>query len=46
MDRAERIVLSERDAVRVLELPENPPWRITFGWTEDDATDIDLEDYH
>ena len=21
-------------------------WRITFGWTEDDATDVDLEDYH
>jgi len=21
-------------------------WRITFGWTEGDATDIDLEDYH
>ncbi|MDB5395686.1 MAG: hypothetical protein JWM91_3192 [Rhodospirillales bacterium] len=25
MDRAERIVLSERDTVRVLELLENPP---------------------
>jgi uncharacterized protein (DUF1778 family) len=25
VDRAERIVLSERDAVRVLELLENPP---------------------
>jgi proteic killer suppression protein len=21
-------------------------WRITFGWTEGDATDVDLEDYH
>ena len=21
-------------------------WRITFGWTEHDATDVDLEDYH
>ena len=21
-------------------------WRITFGWTEDDATDVDLGDYH
>ena len=21
-------------------------WRITFGWTEDDAIDVDLEDYH
>jgi hypothetical protein len=20
--------------------------RTTFGWTEDDATDVDLEDYH
>jgi uncharacterized protein (DUF1778 family) len=25
LDRAERIVLSERDTVRVLELLENPP---------------------
>ena len=21
-------------------------WRITFGWDGEDATDIDLEDYH
>ncbi|MGE4218459.1 MAG: type II toxin-antitoxin system RelE/ParE family toxin [Alphaproteobacteria bacterium] len=21
-------------------------WRITFGWTGNDAVDIDLEDYH
>ena len=21
-------------------------WRITFGWTEGDAIDADLEDYH
>ena len=21
-------------------------WRITFGWEEGDATDVDLEDYH
>ena len=21
-------------------------WRITFGWTGEDATDVDLEDYH
>jgi toxin HigB-1 len=21
-------------------------WRITFGWTGDDATGVDLEDYH
>jgi len=21
-------------------------WRITFGWFEDDAIDVDLEDYH
>ena len=21
-------------------------WRITFGWSEDDAIDVDLEDYH
>jgi proteic killer suppression protein len=21
-------------------------WRITFGWIEGDATDVDLEDYH
>jgi proteic killer suppression protein len=21
-------------------------WRITFGWTDQDATDVDLEDYH
>jgi toxin HigB-1 len=21
-------------------------WRITFGWSEGDATDVDLEDYH
>jgi proteic killer suppression protein len=21
-------------------------WRITFGWGEGDATDVDLEDYH
>ena len=21
-------------------------WRITFAWTEGDATDVDLEDYH
>src|SRR5215467_8490724 len=20
-------------------------WRVTFGWTEGDATDVDLEDY-
>jgi len=24
----------------------NGNWRITFGWTEGDATDVDLEDYH
>jgi proteic killer suppression protein len=21
-------------------------WRITFGWAEGDATDVDLENYH
>jgi len=21
-------------------------WRITFGWIEGDAVDVDLEDYH
>jgi toxin HigB-1 len=21
-------------------------WRITFGWEDGDATDVDLEDYH
>jgi toxin HigB-1 len=21
-------------------------WRITFGWTQGDAVDVDLEDYH
>jgi toxin HigB-1 len=21
-------------------------WRITFGWSEGDATEVDLEDYH
>lgn len=21
-------------------------WRLTFGWVDDDATDVDLEDYH
>jgi len=21
-------------------------WRITFGWDEADAIDVDLEDYH
>jgi proteic killer suppression protein len=21
-------------------------WRITFGWDEHDAVDVDLEDYH
>jgi proteic killer suppression protein len=21
-------------------------WRITFGWTDEDAIDVDLEDYH
>ena len=21
-------------------------WRITFGWHEDDAVDVDFEDYH
>jgi toxin HigB-1 len=21
-------------------------WRITFGWAEEDAIDVDLEDYH
>ena len=21
-------------------------WRITFGWSKTDATDVDLEDYH
>ena len=21
-------------------------WRITFGWNDRDATDVDLEDYH
>jgi toxin HigB-1 len=21
-------------------------WRITFGWIEGDAIDVDLEDYH
>ena len=21
-------------------------WRITFGWTDGDAIDVDLEDYH
>ena len=24
----------------------NGNWRITFGWIEGDATDVDLEDYH
>jgi proteic killer suppression protein len=30
-----------RDSVRV-----TGNWRITFGWEENDATDVDLEDYH
>ena len=21
-------------------------WRVTFGWDKDEATDVDLEDYH
>ena len=21
-------------------------WRVTFGWDDQDATDVDLEDYH
>ncbi len=21
-------------------------WRITFGWQDEDATDVDFEDYH
>jgi proteic killer suppression protein len=21
-------------------------WRVTFGWIEGDAIDVDLEDYH
>jgi proteic killer suppression protein len=21
-------------------------WRVTFGWAEGDAVDVDLEDYH
>jgi proteic killer suppression protein len=21
-------------------------WRITFGWNDEDATEVDLEDYH
>ncbi|MCP4379927.1 MAG: hypothetical protein GY798_00615 [Hyphomicrobiales bacterium] len=21
-------------------------WRITFGWDDDDATDVSIEDYH
>ena len=21
-------------------------WRVTFGWTEDSAVDVDMEDYH
>jgi proteic killer suppression protein len=24
----------------------NKNWRITFGWDDDQATDVDLEDYH
>lgn len=24
----------------------NKNWRITFGWSEGDAIDVDLEDYH
>ena len=32
---------SERYSVRV-----TGNWRLTFGWNEADATDVDLEDYH
>jgi proteic killer suppression protein len=21
-------------------------WRVTFGWSEENATEVDLEDYH
>ena len=24
----------------------NKNWRITFGWADGDASDVDLEDYH
>ena len=24
----------------------NGPWCVTFGWTDDDAIDVDLENYH
>ncbi len=24
----------------------NGPWCLTFGWDGEDATDVDLEDYH
>ena len=27
-------------------LSVNKNWRITFGWTDEFATDLDLEDYH
>jgi len=27
-------------------LAVNKNWRITFGWSGDAATDVDLEDYH
>ncbi|MEO8667866.1 MAG: type II toxin-antitoxin system RelE/ParE family toxin [Bauldia sp.] len=27
-------------------LSVNKNWRITFGWAEKDAIDVDLEDYH
>lgn len=27
-------------------LSVNKNWRITFGWSEDAATAVDLEDYH
>ena len=27
-------------------LSVNKNWRLTFGWNEDGAIDIDLEDYH
>ena len=32
VDRAERIVLSERDTMRVLELLESPPNRLVLRW--------------
>jgi toxin HigB-1 len=37
--------LSGRDSGRYA-VDASGNWRITFGWTKCDATDVDLEDYH